>query len=159
VLWALGAYWWAVTPLVVFGALELLVSNWLGPSWAPVERLWTDASLAMLPSALYGLAEALADVRAAQTHPRREAVRIAAWWWLSAALLFVAIFGGFALIGVVAGNAPPRPVEVGVVETQASVISAAVFFLIGGLASACLLYGLWSRVRIRAALRLGAPRW
>jgi hypothetical protein len=41
----------------------------------------------------------------------------------------------------------------------ASAVSAAVLFTIGGLASLCLLWGLWSRGQIRRALDESGPKF
>jgi hypothetical protein len=120
-------------------------------TWSDLEVFWTAASLVMLPAACYGFWDACHDLRAA--YQRQTADRlIAAWWWFSAQLLFVLLFLGFALLGVIAGHQPPRPVQIGVVNTVASNLSAYVLLVVGGLAALCLLAGLWSRHRLRVLL-------
>ena len=138
--------WWWLLGGGAVAPLFLLLSPRLPETWSELEIRWTAWALGMTLPSLYGLVDALLDLRAAYRGPRQTTRnQVAAWCWLSASVFAACVFVGFALLGWISGQQPPRPVTVSGVQTNSSDLSAMVLFVILGAGSLCLLLGLWAK--------------
>lgn len=116
--------------------------------WSPIEAFWTAlacAGLLMNTAKLWLVGGDLLAVYALGINGRR---RLAAWWVVVNALKDQIVFAGFALIGWVAGQLPPRSVPLGAEEVAASDLTGAVLIACEAAMVASVGWTLWARWRI-----------
>lgn len=117
-------------------------------NWNMVEIAWTAIAAPCFLLALYGLHEAGLDWRAERAGRRDPARMWAARWAIAGAMLLVLMFGGFTIVGWIAGQQPDRPIETAQRAVPASVLSGAILITIEVWAAAYLVIGLVARARI-----------
>lgn len=125
---------------------------------------WTLVALiAIVPFAIYGLIEAVKDMKAVHTKanllgmkPDRDALT-ASWWYISIALLFVIIGLTDVSVGFVALTNPPREISVVYVNILSYYFNAITFVSQEIVAVIALHYGLYLRrvLGTRRKVRVG----